>query len=57
MALNTRKCELMGFRKTNDNEVFTYNATQENYYLETARYYNRRTSQFQRTFNKCIQQY
>ena len=57
MALNTRKCELMGFGKTNDNEVFTYNATQENYYLETARYYNRRTSQFQRTFNKCIQQY
>ena len=23
MALNTRKCEFMGFRKTNENEVFT----------------------------------
>ena len=28
MVLNPRKCELMGFGKTNENEVFTYHEIQ-----------------------------
>ena len=53
MVLNSRKCEFMGFEKTNENEVFTYHEIR---LKETVSYYNRRASQFQRTFNKCMQE-
>ena len=48
MVLNPRKCEFMGFGKTNEIEVFTYH--------ETAWYYNRLASQLQRLYSKYMQE-